>query len=294
MYFPMSGPRYPLGVIGVKINQKLTADQENLLENFIAQISSAIERELLSEINTKSIIVAESERLYKTLFNSVSHELRTPVSTIMGASENILREASQQSPARNEEYAREIHAAAERLNRLVANLLDMTRLESGMIQPKLDWCDIRDVINSSIKGLEKELSANSVTVIVEEDMPLVQLDFGLMEQAITNLLHNAAVHGPAGTAIRVEASHKDGSCIIVVTHAGPGLPPEGAQRVFDKFYRAPTAKTGGTGLGLPIAKGFVEAHKGTITARNHPGGGAEFTITFPVTSATLEPKPASH
>ncbi len=293
-YFPMKGPRYPLGVIGVKINQKLSSDHENLLENFIAQISSAIERELLSEISTKSIIVAESERLYKTLFNSVSHELRTPVATIMGASENILRDASQQSPSTNEEYAREIHSAAERLNRLVANLLDMTRLESGMIQPKLDWCDIRDVINSAIKGLDKELSPNQVTVNVEEDMPLVQLDFGLIEQALTNLLHNAAIHAPSETAICVQASHNNGACVIVVSDAGPGLPPEGAKRVFDKFYRAPTAKTGGTGLGLPIAKGFVEAHKGTITARNRPGGGAEFTISIPAKSTTIEPKSAIH
>jgi two-component system sensor histidine kinase KdpD len=289
----MSGPRYPLGVVGVRIKQKLTSDQESLLENFIAQISSAIERELLSEISTKSIIVAESERLYKTLFNSVSHELRTPVSTIMGASENILRDASKQSLSSNEEYAQEIHSAAERLNRLVANLLDMTRLESGMIQPKLDWCDIRDVINSAIRGLDKELAANAVTVKVEDDMPLVQLDFGLIEQAITNLLHNAAIHPPTGTAIQVEASHKDGECVIVVSDAGPGLPREGAQRVFDKFYRAPTAKTGGTGLGLPIAKGFVEAHKGTITAKNRVGGGAEFTIRIPVKSTTSEPKPAA-
>jgi len=294
MYFPMSGPRYPLGVIGVKLRQKLSSDQENLLENFIAQISSAIERELLSEISTKSIIVAESERLYKTLFNSVSHELRTPVATIMGASENILRGSSSKSPSESEEYAREIHAAAERLNRLVANLLDMTRLESGMIQPKLDWCDIRDVINGAIKGLDKELSPDQITVVVEDEMPLVQLDFGLIEQAVANLIHNAAVHAPAGTAIRVEASHNDGACIIVVSDAGPGLPPEGAQRVFDKFYRAPTAKTGGTGLGLPIAKGFVEAHRGTITARNRPAGGAEFTITIPVKSTAPEPKPALH
>lgn len=293
-YFPMSGPRYPLGVIGVRINDKLSSDQENLLENFISQISSAIERELLSEISTKSIIVAESERLYKTLFNSVSHELRTPVATILGASENILRDSSRQSSQMNEEYAQEIHAAAERLNRLVANLLDMTRLESGMIQPRLDWCDIRDVINSAINGLDKDLSPGQVMVTIDGDMPLVQLDYGLIDQAITNLLHNAAIHTPPGTPIQVHASHDDGTCIISVSDSGPGIPPEGAQRVFDKFYRAPTAKTGGTGLGLPIAKGFVEAHKGTITARNRPEGGAEFTMKIPVKSTTIEPRPASH
>ncbi|HTP13776.1 MAG TPA: sensor histidine kinase KdpD [Bacteroidota bacterium] len=293
-YFPMSGPRYPIGVIGVRIARKLSSDQENLLENFVSQISSAIERELLSEISTKSIIVAESERLYKTLFNSVSHELRTPVATILGASENIVRDASTPTTTRTEEYAAEIHSAAERLNRLVANLLDMTRLESGMIQPKLDWCDIRDVINSAVRDLGKDLDPNQVTVHVDPAMPLVQLDFGLIEQAVANLLHNAAVHTPRDTAIRVDASHSDGTCTIVVSDAGPGLPTEGAQRVFDKFYRAPTAKTGGTGLGLPIAKGFVEAHRGTITAKNHPGGGAEFTIRIPVKSTAIEPPAGAH
>ena len=289
-YFPMSGPRYPLGVIGVRLDQKLSSDQENLLENFIAQISSAIERELLSEISTKSIIVAESERLYKTLFNSVSHELRTPVSTIMGASENILRDLANGSPHTNEEYAREIHVAGERLNRLVANLLDMTRLESGMIQPKLDWHDVHDVINSALKGLDKELAGHIVTVSVQDDMPLVKFDYGLIEQAITNLVHNATVHSPEGTEIRVVATHTESECIIVVSDNGPGLSNEELQKVFEKFYRAPTAKTGGTGLGLPIAKGFVEAHRGAITAKNRPSGGAEFTVKIPIDSELNRPK----
>jgi two-component system sensor histidine kinase KdpD len=289
-YFPMSGPRYPLGVIGVKLSQKLTSDQENLLENFIAQISSAIERELLSEISTKSIIVAESERLYKTLFNSVSHELRTPVATIMGASENILRDLSRGSLPMNEEYAKEIHLAAERLNRLVANLLDMTRLESGMIQPKLDWHDVRDVINSALKGLDKELSGHSLTVNVQDDMPLVKFDYGLIEQSITNLVHNATVHSPEGTEIEVNATHTERECIIVVSDSGPGLSNEELQKVFEKFYRAPTAKTGGTGLGLPIAKGFVEAHHGTISAKNRLTGGAEFTVKIPIDPEPGKPK----
>ncbi len=143
-YFPMSGPRYPLGVIGVKPlhNQKFTIDQETLLQNFISQISSAIERELLNEFTKKSIVIAESERLYQTLFNSISHELRTPIAAIMGASENLLNKYISDKSTAAFEYTKEIHIAAERLNRLVENLLDMTRLESGLIQPKLDWCDV--------------------------------------------------------------------------------------------------------------------------------------------------------
>ena len=160
-YFSMSGPRYPLGVLGIKLHkdEKLSVDSEILLENFIAQIASAVERELLNDVTKKSVVVAESERLYKTLFNSISHELRTPIAAIMGASENM-NTAVQSSPTAKE-LNTEIHIAAERLNRLVANLLDMTRIESGMIQPKIDWCDLHDLINATLKGLEKELSTTS-------------------------------------------------------------------------------------------------------------------------------------
>ena len=285
-YLPMSGPRYPLGVIGVRLhqNRKLSVEQESLLENFITQIASAVEREFLNEFTKKSIVIEESERLYKTLFSSVSHELRTPVATIMGASENLLRDLSSSSVASSLDHADEIHLAAERLNRLVANLLDMTRLESGMIQAKLDWCDVRDVINRATKELERELSHHTVSVKVQDDMPLVKMDFGLMEQALSNLLYNAAVHTPGGTSILVGAFVEGGDCVISVADNGPGLTQDVLPKVFDKFYRAPGAKTGGTGLGLPIAKGFVEAHGGTISAKNRSSGGSEFVIRIPLNS----------
>ncbi len=283
-YFPISGPRYPLGVIGVRLhrNEKLSSDQETSLDNFIAQIASAMERELLNDVNKKSIVVAESERLYKILFNSISHELRTPIAAIMGASENLIKNSAKEGAPSTDEYTKEIHIAAERLNRLVANLLDMSRLESGMIQPKMDWCDIRDLINAAVKGLDRELSQHSVTVNVQEDMPLVKLDFGLVEQALTNLIHNAAVHTPEGSSITVNAKVIEKECVIVVADNGPGLAKDDLPKVFEKFYRAEGMKSGGSGLGLTIAKGFAEAHKGTLTARNRPSGGAEFTIRIPL------------
>ncbi len=200
-YLPMSGPRYPLGVVGVKLREdnKLTVDQENLLGNFVSQIASAMERELLNEVNKRSVVLAESERLYKTMFNSISHEFRTPIATIMGISENVLRQNSADggSDLKTDDL-KEIHIAAERLNRLVANLLDMTRLESGMIQPKLDWCDIRDIINQSIKELDRELSQRKVKVEVREDVPLLKLDFVLIEQAVTNLSTTLSFIPPKG------------------------------------------------------------------------------------------------
>ncbi len=284
-YFPVSGPRYPLGVIGVRLhrNEKLSSDQETSLDNFIAQIASAMERELLNDVNKKSIVVAESERLYKILFNSISHELRTPIAAIMGASENLMKNSAKIGASSSDEHTKEIHIAAERLNRLVANLLDMSRLESGMIQPKMDWCDVHDLINAAIKGLDRELLRHSVVVKVQDEMPLVKLDFGLTEQALTNLIHNAAVHTPEGSSIAVEAKIEAKECVIVVADNGPGLAKDDLPKVFEKFYRAEGMKSGGSGLGLTIAKGFAEAHKGTLTARNLAPTGAEFTLRIPIT-----------
>ncbi|HTY12173.1 MAG TPA: sensor histidine kinase KdpD [Bacteroidota bacterium] len=291
-YFPISGPRYPLGVIGVRLpkDEKLTTDQETSLDNFIAQIASAMERELLNDVNKKSIVVAESERLYKILFNSISHELRTPIAAIMGASENLMKNSAAQDHTSTNEHTKEIHIAAERLNRLVANLLDMSRLESGMIQPKMDWCDIHDLINAAVKGLDRELSRHTVIIEVQAEMPLVRLDFGLIEQALTNLVHNAAVHTQEGSSITIEAKVVEKECIFVVADNGSGLAKDDLPKVFEKFYRAEGMKSGGSGLGLTIAKGFAEAHKGTLTARNRPSGGAEFTLRIP-TNIGSSPQP---
>jgi two-component system sensor histidine kinase KdpD len=283
-YFPMSGPRYPLGVIGVKLqhDQRLSVDQETLLENFIRQISSTIERELLNELTKKSIVLAESERLYSTLFNSISHELRTPISTIMGASENLSMASAGKTDEVSRDLAREIHMAADRLNRLIENLLDMTRLESGLIRPTLDWCDIHDLMSVAVKGLQKELTHHIVSVKAQDDVPLVKLDFGLVEQVLTNLIHNAAVHTPPGTAIEIEAHMEERELVITVADNGPGFPREAIPKAFEKFYRVPGTRTGGTGLGLTIAKGFVEAHRGKISVQNRVEGGAQFTVRLPV------------
>jgi two-component system sensor histidine kinase KdpD len=290
-YYPMSGPRYPLGVIAVRSNarEQMSLDQETLLQNFISQIASTLEREQLNEMAKKSIAFVESERLYKTLFNSISHELRTPIAAIVTASEGLLTEGGGRSPGPtpgdgNEVWRNltaEIHTAAERLNRLVENLLDMTRLESGRITPRRDWCDVRDLLNSAVRKLERELSHHTVVVEIPPEMPLVKLDFGLIEQAITNLLHNASLYTPRGSKIELRSYIEGQDLVIVVSDNGPGFPGEALTKVFGKFYRVPGTKAGGTGLGLSIVKGFVEVHGGTIRAGNKPEGGAEFIIRFP-------------
>jgi two-component system, OmpR family, sensor histidine kinase KdpD len=283
-YYPISGPRYPLGVVGVKLGHahQLPIDQEALLQNFLTQIASTLEREQLNEIAKKSIVFVESERLYKTLFNSISHELRTPIAAILTASEALL----DRPVARREEVQRdlvdEIHTASGRLNRLIGNLLDMTRLESGRITAVLDWCDIHDLFNSGLHKLEKELSTHSILIDIPPDMPLVKMDFGLIEQAIANILLNASIYTPPGSQVRLHSFLDDGNCVIIISDNGPGFPPDSLPRVFEKFYRVPGTQSGGSGLGLSISRGFIEAHKGTIKVENREQGGAQFTIRIPI------------
>ncbi|MHB1048756.1 MAG: sensor histidine kinase [Bacteroidota bacterium] len=276
-YYPLSGPRYPLGVIGIfsKNTEPLIHDKETVFQNFIEQISLALEREQLNELAQKTAMIAESEKLYRTLFNSISHELRTPIAAIISATESLAQNHQQ-------EFVGEIQTAAERLNRLVENLLDMTRLESGQLAPNLDWCDVNDLFRSSLQKLKEELSSRRVSIEIPEGMPLVRLDFGLMEQVLTNLLFNAVLYTPQDSTITLSAKIAEKDCIFTVSDNGPGFPAEALKHLFEKFYRVPGSRTGGTGLGLSIAKGFVEAHKGTITAANRPSGGAVFIITIPV------------
>ncbi len=282
-YFPLSGPRYPLGVIGVKIPETapLDLEHETLLQNFISQISSTMEREFLNEMAKQSSIIAESERLYKTLFNSVSHELRTPIATIIGVSDALEDENTASVTSTRKDLLHEVHLAADRLNRLVENLLDMTRLESGLIKPKLDWCDLKDIVSVILRKLEHEISQHNVDVKIPDSYPLVKLDFGLIEQAMTNLIYNASVYTQNGSTITILSQVSDGFCEIQISDNGPGLPKESLERVFDKFYRVPGSQTGGTGLGLSIVKGFIEAHKGTIKVENVPTGGTRFIIRIP-------------
>ena len=179
----------------------------------------------------------------------------------------------------------EIQEAARRLNRLVGNLLSMTRLESGHVKAKIDWCDVADLVQVTLKEIAKDLAQHKVTVGMAEGLPLVRMDFVFMQQVLTNLLLNAAVYTPPGTAVQVNAAVEADTLALTVADNGPGLPPDALPLIFDKFYRAPAAPAGGTGLGLAIVKGFVEAQGGQVKAENRPGGGAVFTIRLPLTKA---------
>jgi two-component system, OmpR family, sensor histidine kinase KdpD len=161
----------------------------------------------------------------------------------------------------------------------------MTRLESGHVKANIDWCDVADLVQVTLKEIAKDIAQHKVTVGMAEGLPLVRMDFVLMQQVLTNLLLNAAVHTPPGTAVQVNVAVESDTLALTVADNGPGLPPDALPLIFDKFYRAPAAPAGGTGLGLAIVKGFVEAQGGQVKAENRPGGGAVFTIRLPLAKA---------
>lgn len=230
---------------------------------------------------------ANTLKLYGTLLNSLSHELRTPIATIIGASDNLLMKDAKLSPENRENLVSEISVAALRLNQQVENLLNMSRLESGFVQLKKDWCDLNELVYRSIGRLGESLKHHVLDIQIPENLPMVRLDEGLMEQVIYNLVLNAVSYTPVGSVITIKARIEDGHCVITIEDNGKGFPADEIDKAFDKFYRLRRTQTGGTGLGLSIAKGFVEAHNGTITLENAPLGGALFTITIPTETAPL-------
>jgi len=229
---------------------------------------------------------AQTLRLYNTLLNSLSHEFRTPLATIIGATDNLLEEPSRLSPTDSRRLLSEISVASLRLNRQVENLLNMSRLESGFIQPKKDWHDMKELTYSIVHQLEEQLIRHRIEVDIREDIPLVRLDYGLIEQVLYHLVYNAALYTPESALIRISARCPDRALEIIVEDDGPGFPEAEVGRVFDKFYRFTysqrNSRTGGSGLGLSIVKGFVEAHNGTVELMNRLSGGARFVINLPV------------
>ncbi len=285
-FYPLKGNQMNLGVIAIQQVNVFTQGEEQFWEAFISQISGKFEREYLRNMAKQAYLLNESDKLYKTLFNSISHELRIPVATIMGASDTLLMHTYPEETQRK--LYSEISIASVRLNRLIENLLNMSRLESGRITPRLDWCDVHDLANKVANTLKQELHSFTLSVVIPEDMPLVHLDFGLIEQVLHNLILNATQNSPAGTNIRLKFFYDHGALTIQVMDRGQGFPASELPSVFNKFYRGKDAKTGGTGLGLSIVKGFVESHGGTVIAENRKNTGAIFTIKIPVKTSEID------
>ncbi len=241
-------------------------------------------------------------KLYNTLFDSLSHELRTPIATILGATDALQENDEKLSLHDKKELTSEISNAALRLNKQLENLLNMSRLESGIIRPNFEWCDVNELIYNTLNKLQKNIADHKTHIEIYENMPLVKLDFGLMEQVLNNIISNAAIYTPPQSLISIKAFlinehegfiiEKEGEdafgtdkisykLIIEISDNGKGFPIDEIDAVFDKFYRLKSTQTGGTGLGLFIAKGFVEAHKGTIIVTNKFEKGALFIIEIP-------------
>jgi len=224
---------------------------------------------------------AKAIKLYNALLNSLSHELRTPISTIIGAIDTIKdNQAKLTDNNRNELYS-EIEIASNRLNRQVENLLSMSRLEAGFIQPKKDWCDLNEIVFSTIKDNKNDANHHKIVFTPKENMPLVKIDSGLTEQILFNLIHNALQHTAKNTTITIRLDHNLTHCFMEVFDTGKGFPKNEIKYVFDKFYRLNNTATGGTGLGLSIVKGFTEAMNGKVLLDNLKEGGARFLIKIP-------------
>jgi two-component system sensor histidine kinase KdpD len=223
---------------------------------------------------------ANSIKYYNTLLNSLSHELRTPITTIIGACDNILSDDSKLNENDKKDLLEEISTAAIRLNHQVENLLNMSRIESGVFRVKKDWCDVRELIYRSIQRFDISLKDHPVSVFVPENFPLFKLDYGLMEQILSNLINNVIQHTPSGTSFVITAECSEEKLILSVSDTGKGFPESEVEKVFEKFFRVKGSRPGGTGLGLSIVRGFVDAQGGNITLRNLPLSGAEFTMTF--------------
>jgi two-component system sensor histidine kinase KdpD len=286
LYLPLGGSQRPVGVLGVRPqNQRrpFNPEQMQLLETIASQTALAIERAGLAEEVQHATISAETERLRAALLLSVSHDLRTPLAIITGA----LSRLSEGPAGVERELARGAYDEARRLNRLLGNLLEMTRIESGAVRVRKAWESLEELVGAAVgrlaEGGQGELPDNhALTINLPDDLPLIPLDAVLIEQVLVNLLDNTVKHTPPGTPIALRAWQDGGAVLVEVADGGPGLIPGDEARVFEKFYRGSLdSARGNVGLGLAICRGMIEAHGGRIWAEHTPGGAA-FRFTLPL------------
>ena len=279
-----------LGVIALRRDRPLPAGQRTFLETLSRQVGLALDRVRLAEEARAAALRARTEELRSGLLSTVSHDLRTPLAAITGAA-TALRDGPPLAPAAASEMLGTIVEEAERLERLVGNLLDMTRLDSGTVEPKREWVPLVEVIGGALTRLEKRLAGREVLTDIPDDLPLAWLDPVLLQQLFVNLLENALKYTTEGTPIEVRASREGGTLVVDVADRGPGIPPGEEERIFERFHRGPHANVQhGAGLGLPIARAIAQVHGGRLTAANRPGGGAVFRLALP---AGEPPPPAS-
>jgi two-component system sensor histidine kinase KdpD len=285
LFLPLAGSRGILGVFGIDLSTRaedLSPSQHQILETFVAQTALALERVHLGREASQARIAAETEALRSSLLSAVSHDLRTPLASITGSAQAMLDDRGRLTQESRRELLENIREEGDRLGRLVANLLDLTRLESGTIEIKREWCPVDEIVHSAIGRLSSLLEGRSVAVDLPDDVLLVPVDPVLVEQALVNLIENAAKYSDAGSPIEVSAEAGEFSVVFEVSDRGRGIPPGQERKIFEKFYRVGDGSREGAGLGLAVVHAIVKAHDGSITAENRTGGGATFRFHLPV------------
>jgi two-component system, OmpR family, sensor histidine kinase KdpD len=288
LFLPMRTGRGLIGAIGIdndRTGPLLTPDQRRLLDALVDQGALAIERVLLVEDMDRVKRTVESERLRSALLTSISHDLKTPLASVLGAASTMRDLASGLSDQQKYDLLATVIDESERLNRFIANLLDMTKLESGAIVPNTALHDIGEIIGSALRRASKILERHKVQLDIAADLPMLQLDAVLFEQVLFNLFDNAAKYSSPGTTISIRSQRERGFVTLQVADEGEGIPPGELESVFDKFYRVQKIDhvRPGTGLGLAISRGFVEAMNGRISAANRTDRrGAVLTIRLPI------------
>jgi two-component system, OmpR family, sensor histidine kinase KdpD len=295
LFLPLKTGGGPIGVLGIDRDESgplLTPDGRRLLDALADQAAIAIERTTLVADVAGARMTAETEKLRSALLTSISHDLRTPLASILGSATSLRNYRHALDEAGVEELIGTIQEEAERLNRFISNLLDVTRLEAGAIAPKAEPVDVAEIIGSALERAKQLLGAHKVELDLGDVLSMLRIDPVLFEQVLFNLLDNAAKYAPPGSTVRVTARRDGDALRLQVMDEGEGIPPTDLERVFDKFYRIQAAdrRRAGTGLGLAICRGFVEAMGGTIAAGNRSDRpGAVFTIILPLPPAAILP-----
>jgi two-component system sensor histidine kinase KdpD len=287
--------REAVGVIGLDNDRQgpiLTPEQQRLFDALSDQAALAIERvQLVSDVDSARL-AAETDRLRAALLTSISHDLKTPLAAVMGSADTLKDLGLQMDEGARRELLATIIDESERLNRFIANLLDMTRIGSGAMEPNYAWHFAGDIVGTALSRAGKIVSRHRVEVGIPQSLPMLRVDPVLFEQVLFNLLDNAAKYAPEGSAIGIRGWQEANAILLSVTDEGPGIPAGDMERIFDSFYRVRKGDhvQAGTGLGLSICRGFVEAMGGTITAANRVDRpGAVFTIRMPVPSEPPAP-----
>ena len=293
-YLPLKTPRSVVGVLGVEPPETpvdLTPEQRLQMEMFASQAALAIERVQLAEQAQYAEVAKSTEKLQTALLNTISHNLRTPLATITGVLSTLNDEGTLLDQGTRRSLTETATQEAERLNRLVGNLLDMTRLEAGALKLVREPCEVGDVIGAALEQLSGPIKDRQVQVNASADLPLVPMDFVLIQQVLVNLLDNAVKYSPPDAPIEIDARLTDQEIQIEVADRGVGIPTDDLTHVFDKFFRVQhPGSSVGSGLGLAICKGIVEIHGGRIWAQNRPGGGTIVSFRLPLNTAG-EPSP---